>query len=605
MRFRHIVLLALATLPLASCVTSPLSRTPANSLAPITISGYVPADGVKVTFQAVDQNTGALTALPGYATSAGRGITQTTPAGTPYTMFPWSFSAGVLPAHFWSPQTIVDDLKTAQGHLEIVASDGGAPFATFSPGAAQDLMAAGGILGISEGDFFDGDSTVLFDRNGTGNPAHGPWVNIAGMKMTPPGAGYLQVAWSAGYYTVEGGKKIYGLICTPTTGGPYPAVIYNHGGIDAPMATPTGGDLNGTIISGWTTQPAAGPDSLGQCLDWAKRGWVFATSAYRGSSVTITSARETFVTGKSDGNPEFCLGEVTDVLALTDLITKNAGAIAVGAPGNTVTPSVDSSKLFMFGYSHGGCITYRAVEQGAPVAAFSVIEGFTDLRLTYLTARRHGVTPDRAARDSGAFQPGATTPYQPDAAGVMGYNWRSAHYFASRGDFGIQQFKAMPILILHGDKEVDVDPVTKAKSPNPTSLSQAALISPDIGATNIFIGPPALAPASEPCIDGPAGAAVSTLAAPNKTCPISFAAMDTSNSCTDGAHWYLTPCPVLRLPLTPTAGQPVQQHYLVVYHNMNHINGGLGILATFDYFVEHNFSSQAGCDGLVINCAND
>ena len=51
----------------------------------------------------------------------------------------------------------------------------------------------------------------------------------------------------------------------------------------------------------------------------------------------------------------------------------------------------------MYGYSHGGCITYRAVEQGAAVTAFSVIEGFTDLRLTSLTGLSAGWSPEFAA----------------------------------------------------------------------------------------------------------------------------------------------------------------------------------------------------------------
>lgn len=41
-------------------------------------------------------------------------------------------------------------------------------------------------------------------------------------------------------------------------------------------------------------------------------------------------------------------------------------------------------EVFMYGYSHGGCITYRAVEQGAPVTSFAVIEGFSDINLVYL-----------------------------------------------------------------------------------------------------------------------------------------------------------------------------------------------------------------------------
>ena len=41
-------------------------------------------------------------------------------------------------------------------------------------------------------------------------------------------------------------------------------------------------------------------------------------------------------------------------------------------------------------------------------------------------------------------------------------------------------------------------------------------------------------------------------------------------------------CKVLLLPLMPPPGQPQQLHYLVVYHNMNHTNGGLAIKETFN-----------------------
>jgi hypothetical protein len=599
MRYRQLIVM-LALLPLGSCVTSPLSRTNWDSRNAVTISGYVPAKGDKITIQAMDQNTGVPATL-GHAVSTGPGIVHTTSGGITYTMYPWAFPAGVLASNYWSPQAPVDDLKTSQGHLEIIASDGGQPFATYSPGAVQAAMAAGTTVGISAGGFSDGTSTVQFDQSGTGNPAHGPWVNSYGMKMTQ--SGYPQVAWSAGYYTVEGGKNIYALICAPTSGGPYPAVIFNHGGIDSP-ATPTGGDLTGVIASGWTVQPNGATDSLGQCLDWAKRGWVFATSAYRGSTVTITQGTTTLFTHQSGGTPEFCLGEVTDVLALTDIVANYDGSIAIGPSGSTITPNFNG-KLFMYGYSHGGCITYRAVEQGAPVNAFSVIEGFTDLRQTYLDARQDGDSTALSAAIAGAYQTNTTTTYQPDAAGVMGYNWRSAHYFASRGDLAIQNFKNMPILIFHGDNEVDIDPVTQVHTPNPTSLAQAALISPDIAATNIFIGPAALAPSTEPCIAGAPGAQIATLSATNAMCPIGFLAMNTTDPCTNGAFWFLTQCNVLELPLTPSPGYPVQQHYFVVYHNMNHINGGLGILATFGHFVQNIFSHQAGCSGLVVNCASD
>jgi hypothetical protein len=58
----------------------------------------------------------------------------------------------------------------------------------------------------------------------------------------------------------------------------------------------------------------------------------------------------------------------------------------------------------------------------------------------------------------------------------------------------------------------------------------------------------------------------------------------------------------LSLPLPPSAGQPQQLRYLVVYHNMTHFNGGLAIKDTFDGFVEQNFGRKPGCDGVAVVC---
>jgi hypothetical protein len=548
-----------------------------------------------ITIQAVDQNTGNLVTR-GTAISATSGFPAQTLGGTNYLIYPWSFDAGVLPANFWSPQSIVADLATSQGHLELFASSDGNNFYTFSPAAWNSVVLSGEYPVTAGVQYSDGKSTVLFDQSGVGSSHGSLWVTVQGMISDSHSPYYSPVAWSVGYYTVEGGKKIYGLICAPTTGGPYPVVIYNHGGTD----NTNGGNITGVVTAaGWTAQPPGAPDGLGQCLDWAKRGWVFATSSYRGEAVSITSSSPQFPssTWTSDGNVEFCMGEVTDVMALTDLLVYHASAITVGSASEKVPINVNG-KVLMYGYSHGGCITYRAVEQGAPVTAFSVIEGFTDLRLTYLTGRNAGLTPELAAIVSGAFQPGVSF-YLPDANGVMGYNWRSAHYFASRGDLSIQKFETMPILILHGDVDTG----------NPVPLDQAAAISADIGATNIFVGPTGVSPtSSQPCIDGPVGAPLPpTLTAPNKSCPISFTLMNTGDPCVNGSTppLELGLCKVLLLPLAPPPAQPQQLHYLVVYHNMNHTNGGLAIKETFNRFAEQNFDRQPGCDGLQINCAAD
>jgi hypothetical protein len=98
--------------------------------------------GQTITIQAVDQNTGNLVAR-GTTTSASSGIPSETPGGTSYALYPWSFDAGVLPANFWSPQSIVADLATSQGHLEIFASADGNNFYTFSAAAWNSLALSG------------------------------------------------------------------------------------------------------------------------------------------------------------------------------------------------------------------------------------------------------------------------------------------------------------------------------------------------------------------------------------------------------------------------------------------------------------------------------
>jgi hypothetical protein len=599
-----VIVLACLTLP--ACVTNPLSRTDAQSANPVSLSGYAGSAGQTVTIQAVDQNTGALVSR-GTTMASLSGNTFTTKTGETYTLYPWSFNAGVMPANFWAPQTIVPDLATSQGHLEMVASGGGGTFDTFSVAAANSALASGLDPASAGYQYTDGKSTVLFDPNGVGSPPESAWTTVAGAILDSHSPYYSPVAFSVGYYSVEGGKKIYGLICAPTTGGPYPVVIYNHGGI----GNVGGGNLTGNItLAGWTSQPFGNPDSLGQCVDWAKRGWIFAMSAYRGSTVTITSESPVFQPPiqqwASDGLNEFCLGEVTDVLALTDLLANHASAIGLGSPSQSVLIQ-PNGKIFMYGYSHGGCITYRAVEQGAPVTAFAVIEGFTDMSLSYLNGTSSGFTPAASAIGSGAYQPpvtALTVPYMPDASGIMGYNWRSAHYFASRGDFSIEKFKTMPILILHGD--IDSEVVSGKTAFNPVFLDEPAEIAADLGTTNIFVGPMGTpAPSSEPCMGTPVGAPIpASETKPPASCPIAFTEMNTGDPCFSAPPGTQI-CKVVPIPLTPPPGQPQQVHYFVVYHAMDHTNGGLTFKETFNRFAEVYFFRQPGCDGLQINCADD
>ena len=312
------------------------------------------------------------------------------------------------------------------------------------------------------------------------------------------------------------------------------------------------------------------------------------------------------------------MGEVTDVMALADLLANHASSILLGNTSQKVKINANG-KVLMYGYSHGGCITYRAVEQGAPVNAFSVIEGFTDFRLTYMNVWKNGVAApgltleQTAAAGSGAGNPTAGNAsngfYFPDAHGVMGYNWRSAHYFASRGDLNIQKFKTMPILIFHGD--VDTINVGGATQLNPVFLDEPAELAADIGATNIFVGPGGAVspPTQEPCVAGAVGAPFPdpNNQPPTTSCPITFTPMDTGDPCLSPspAGFFNKNCLVLPLPLPAAPGEPRQQHYFVVYHNMNHINGGPALKETFNRFAELGFDRQPGCDGLEIDCVSD
>jgi hypothetical protein len=602
----------------AGWVQSPASRNGANSLNAVTLIGYVDSPNQTITFTIVDQNSGNPVALASTATSAATGTSYKTSSGSGYTLYAWTIDAGVLAANYWAPQfqnlppgSPVPNLAVGQGRLEIVASAGGTQLSTFSQAALDLFLVSSKDPETAAAIYADGTTTVLFAQNGVGFGPETPWVNIQGMISTPPGPPsppYLPVAWSVGSYSVEGGtKKIYALICSPSSGGPYPVAIYNHGGV----FSFNGGNVSGMVTSsGWTSAPKGVPDGLGQCIDWAKRGWVFATSSYRGESIKITSSSTDFAAGTwtSGGNPELCLGEVTDVMALTDLIVNHASSISDGSTGALVPLNVNG-KVLMYGYSHGGCVTYRAVEQGAPVTAFAVIEGFTDFILGYLNGidyltfgpphQSYQTAALAAAQGSFAFTSAGV--YYPDTNGVMGYNWRSAHYFASRGDLSIQKFKTMPILIFHGDVDYYINPLLPTGS-NPVYLNEATEMAAGINAANIFVGPAGSSPpTSEPCMSGPVGVPVPNgLAGPTGSCAIAFMPMDTGDSCmtmSATALPFSPGCVGLPLPLTP-----LEPHYLVVYDKMDHVNGGLAIKNTFSGFVLANFGAPPGCNGLETQC---
>jgi dipeptidyl aminopeptidase/acylaminoacyl peptidase len=127
----------------------------------------------------------------------------------------------------------------------------------------------------------------------------------------------------------SGSLTIEGEACRPQGPGPFPLLIWNHGGFQG-----------------------IGSGDRDLCAAFAENaGWATVISEYRGE-------------GGSEGSVEVCLGEVDDVLALTDCARDQ--------------PWADPARALMAGASHGGCITLRAIQRGAPVTAAVDIFGPTD-----------------------------------------------------------------------------------------------------------------------------------------------------------------------------------------------------------------------------------
>lgn len=131
----------------------------------------------------------------------------------------------------------------------------------------------------------------------------------------------------------SGALLIEGRVCRPNRGGANPALIWNHGGF-AGIAT----------------------DDDDVCDSLARLGYAVLMSSYRGQD-------------GSDGAVEACLGEVDDVLALADIARQQR--------------YVDNQRLVIAGASHGGCVTLRAVERGAPVYAAVAIAAPADWAALY------------------------------------------------------------------------------------------------------------------------------------------------------------------------------------------------------------------------------
>lgn len=409
MNRRHAILL-LAAAP--GCIFNPTNRTTQESTAAITISGYTDDPGKLVIIQAKNALTGTWVNFPS-ATSS------TSPDPFEPSLYPWSKTL-TFPSWYWSPQVTYTfngknytAHRTGPGRLEVVAKvDGGALY-TFSE-TAKDCWSAAFLNGASPRDAgiqcADGTSLVQFDNSGVDSPAEpGGWtVKTGPFNETSSG---VPITWHTGHYEVQG-HDVYGLVCRPQGAGPFPVQIINHGGYD-------------------------GLDSvaaLETCKRAAARGWLTAMSAYRGEQMAGFAG---LTVNADPAQWELCLGEVTDVLRLTDLVLDFAEA--------------DPTRVLMWGHSHGACVTERAVQQGAPVTVAASFAAPTDFPAWHAYCSAPGVPCNVVTHTAQGLE---LTLGGPPASAPAAYAWRSPLNFA----VDLKERRDMKFLALQGTADPMVYP---------------------------------------------------------------------------------------------------------------------------------------------------
>lgn len=331
----------------AGCTVNPASRSNAESHAPVSLYGYA-ASTAPVRLRAR-----VLAASPPTWAPVGSAAVESTPSFTnPVPLYKWSTSQPFA-AEYWAPQGLsvyglpLNGLAQAPGRIELMAANGGSAFKTFSSagqwclgskiGQGQTVVAAGQSC-------TDGDTTVLHDNDGVGNgPETAKWTKLQSQFETVAGKSiYVEL----GSYPVQGGT-VYGLRCQPgdatTSKKLYKTMILNHGGFEL-------NDL-----------------TLNECGSAAANGWVVAASAFRGAKVDLHLNVPFLHEHVAFAEPPvgLCLGEVVDTLRLLELVRE--------------LPYVDKDAILMWGHSHGGCVTLRAIEQGALVKAAVTFSAPTDL----------------------------------------------------------------------------------------------------------------------------------------------------------------------------------------------------------------------------------
>lgn len=146
-------------------------------------------------------------------------------------------------------------------------------------------------------------------------------------------------------YAVGDDLVMLGQICVPETPGRKPIALYAHGG------------MAGLGIDQWGTSTGLLGLVPNICTYVAQRNVIAVMPQFRGQSDHV---------GASDGNIEYCAGEVDDAAELLRIAAGRCDA--------------DASRMVALGHEHGACVTLQMIHRAeARFAAAAVAAGPTDL----------------------------------------------------------------------------------------------------------------------------------------------------------------------------------------------------------------------------------
>jgi hypothetical protein len=381
------------------------------------------------------------------------------------------------------------------GRLELsIESPNGGPCATpqwlgtFSNAALTCWTSAqpGLDAAAAANECVDGEALVLFDSNGgyngvdnlaseptTWNPQSASGLPLYGPANAPtvnPTA-----TWEVDEYTTEDDVTVYAFVCYPisyTVGKSYPLQIYNHGGFGTKLQGIYYGLMGQLDANGNDNRS----DELGFCLNAANNGWIGAASSYRAEGYLVQDDAGSTVTGQvqefGNGTFEYCLGEVTDTLALLNHFLTSGSWQNSGLPlniGRHWVPQVAPNEVLMWGWSHGGCVTQRAVQQGAPVNAAATFSAMAD-DTTYTKWcpgppmcnktgwwGMHGPVGDNSPTEAPiAYEWRSPTWFESLTVGAGGLDWESANAATAGHSVGLKARPDVPFLMLQGGHDTHI-----------------------------------------------------------------------------------------------------------------------------------------------------